>query len=911
MRRLRAILGSLVLSCVLLAPGTSFADDARESTLQRTLPNGLRVFVRRDQRTSLVAITTIYQVGAAQDPDGQRGMAKVISQILPRLETRHIALQDQVRLFQAAGLEWWEPKASASDERTVVSVRVPARARSFALWLEAERMGFMSDGVTGEIVDDGEQEVAKQEEQRRDSAGKRMDAALELAGFGPTSVYAKSLKPPQLAAIDAASVQQRLRSHYTPANAYLVVVGDVDPEATLSEISRYYGRLKGTPVPELLEPPHRVGKEAVRIAGPADAEVAGLAFNSAKFLTQDDLTLDVLARYLGIVLARDLVQADLARGIYTRQISKRLSSAYVLGSVLKPGKTPHEWRALTEAALERVQQGNISSADFESAKASIIASIAAGNDGLLETAVYIGLYARTVNDPDYAPRYFEGYRKVTPAMLSDVARRYLRREQGQLIVGEKTAVSSTSQPDEATGTPPKLTVTLPSQKDDTLWYKPPAVPSATHVALPSIVDDQTSTGERFLFTRRTDAPLVTFRIEVPWKHRLPAWGATQIIRAYTVLPAKGETSLDVKLREIGATLQTSADADSYVALVQAVPERFEQALLLIDQHLRTARFSEGRLEELVQPFREPKRDTIERKAYAWENALTYESAHRYYVPLDANKELAKLTAAKLEAYFRAELPFMRLSIVGDLETFQVRETLERVAKARPRPSKPARQDLYRVAPRPEQRLLLVNDPSAQEIRVTFAFPADSRYGADLARVTALTSLLGYNTVSPSLRSRLRGEGITGDVRMTWMLRPEQNEIRVQVTLKKGQLEAATRALLMHIEALRLGEITPVAVAQARNDADWWLAQKLDSTDGIAQLLQAMNELDATPAAVAKTWRQIGALDKNAMVAAAEEYLQPDKLRVFAYGPVADEAKSVGSQLQTEAHVTNTGETSTP
>ncbi len=68
---------------------------------------------------------------------------------------------------------------------------------------------------------------------------------------------------------------------YTPNNAIVVVVGDVDPEKTFQLVKHYFGRIKPakmTPLKPLIEPPFLTTRK-VTVAVPAKLPMIMMGYN--------------------------------------------------------------------------------------------------------------------------------------------------------------------------------------------------------------------------------------------------------------------------------------------------------------------------------------------------------------------------------------------------------------------------------------------------------------------------------------------------------------------------------------------------------------------------------------------------------------------------------------------------------
>ena len=327
------------LALLLARPsGAQSYDAGNERYQQAKLPNGLRVYLAEDHRVPLVGISISYPVGKTLDPRGAHGTAELVAALLPAIGTRHLPTGAR-DLIQAAGFYPWDVNAVARENQTLVELLVPAGAIELALFLEAERMGFASQGVTTGLVEYQRDELKKAFE-KQDSGVRAANLGEELV-FGPDHPYARFGRAPELDNVDLSALRQRVRRLYNVAGASLSLVGDLDPKQVLPVIERTFGRLHGAANPTVTPP------AAKPRATPAQGELrspsvnAGFvwAWRTPRYLSADDITLDVAARYLAHRLAQRLGTSAKRANAAARQRSLHTSSVFWLYLSTAPGSS--------------------------------------------------------------------------------------------------------------------------------------------------------------------------------------------------------------------------------------------------------------------------------------------------------------------------------------------------------------------------------------------------------------------------------------------------------------------------------------------------------------------------------------------------------------------------------------------
>src|SRR5262249_20080237 len=120
------------------------------------LPNGLRVVLSRDPSVPRVTVCMAYHVGSKNERAGRTGFAHFFEHMMFR-GTKNVPNYDIP--LQEAGAS---SNAFTSEDVTVYFEAVPSNFLERALYLEAERLGFLAKALDQEKFDT-EREVVKNE----------------------------------------------------------------------------------------------------------------------------------------------------------------------------------------------------------------------------------------------------------------------------------------------------------------------------------------------------------------------------------------------------------------------------------------------------------------------------------------------------------------------------------------------------------------------------------------------------------------------------------------------------------------------------------------------------------------------------------------------------------------------------
>ena len=235
----------LLLAPVIFALLTPTAGPAvAADVLRATLKNGLQVVIVRNTLAPVVTTEINYLVGANETPRGFPGMAHAQEHMMFRGSPGLSGAQLTTMVAAMGG------NANADTQQTVTQyfLTVPAADLDIALHLEAVRM----QGILDAEPDWGQERGAIEQEVAQDLSNPRyvFSQRLRAAMFPGTPYEQDALGTREsFEQTTGAMLQDFHRTWYAPNNAILVIVGDVDPNATLALVTRTFESIPARPVP--------------------------------------------------------------------------------------------------------------------------------------------------------------------------------------------------------------------------------------------------------------------------------------------------------------------------------------------------------------------------------------------------------------------------------------------------------------------------------------------------------------------------------------------------------------------------------------------------------------------------------------------------------------------------------------
>ncbi|MFS8064626.1 MAG: M16 family metallopeptidase, partial [Luteimonas sp.] len=237
---------------------------------------------------------------------------------------------------------------------------------------------------------------------------------------------------------------------YVPANAAVVVAGDVDVAQVHELAEKYYGTIPARPAPPRKPrvEPIQVGERRLDVKVPAEQayvalafkvpgiSAAGLSASSATPPDQDALALTVLAEvldgYSGARLDRALTQgvdrvADSVGA--SNGLLGRGPTLFMLDGVPAQGKTAAQVEAALRDQVAQVARDGVSQAELERVKTQWIAGEVYKRDSIFNQARSLGNYWALGLPMDADEQLVQRLRSVTAEQVKAVAAKYFGDDQ--------------------------------------------------------------------------------------------------------------------------------------------------------------------------------------------------------------------------------------------------------------------------------------------------------------------------------------------------------------------------------------------------------------------------------------------------------------------------------------------------
>lgn len=421
------------------APAASAPTATAPGPQQFTLANGMTVIVQPDRRSPTAVQMVWVRVGSMDEVDGTSGVAHVLEHMLFK-GTKSVPAGEFSRRVAALG---GQENAFTMRDATGYYQQIPVGSLEQVMKLESDRFAnnqWPDDEFKREIEVVKEERRLRTEDQPRALLGEQQNAAVFTSSPYRRPVVGWMSDLDSMTPADARAFFQRW---YVPANAVLVVAGDVDVARVRALAEKYYGSIPARAVPERkprTEPAQR-GIRRLEFKAPAEQAYVSLAFRVPQITNVDDANSDawalvvlsaVLDGYAGARLDRALTQgpgrvADSA-GAYAGFVG-RGPQLFMLDGVPAAGKTAETVEAALREQVARVAKDGVGEAELARVKTQWVASETYKRDSVMAQARELGSNWIQGLPLDASERIVARLQAVTAAQVQAVAAKYFGDDQ--------------------------------------------------------------------------------------------------------------------------------------------------------------------------------------------------------------------------------------------------------------------------------------------------------------------------------------------------------------------------------------------------------------------------------------------------------------------------------------------------
>jgi len=607
-----------LLSC------TQKQTDLKVNFEKYTLDNGLEVILHEDRSDPIAAVAVLYHVGSNREEVGKTGFAHLFEHIMFQ-ESQHVGQDQFFKKIQEAG---GTLNGGTSNDFTIYFEIIPNNALELALWLEADRLGFLLSTVTQEAFMN-QQDVVKNEKRQR----------VDNQPYGHTSyVINKNIYPEghpynwqvigsmeDLTNATLDDVRDFYKKWYRPNNATLVVAGDFDVKQTKEWIEKYFAEIESAgqqPDPRpwvvTLDETKRVYHEDNFARSPE----LNMVFPTVQQGTNDAYAL----QFLGLLLAdgkktplyKILVEEEkLAPSVSAFNSSQQVAGVFRVRIRAFPGKNLTDVEKAIHQAFQRFEEEGFSDKDLDRYKARMETQFYNGIASVFTKAYQLAYYNEFYGSPGYIHDDLQRTLAVSKEDVLRVYRKYIKdklyvltsfvpRGQTQLVAGNSILYPVVEEDLAAAPEVVKTEVAareiekIPTSFDRSI--EPPRGPDP-EIHLPTIWQDQLSNGIKIAGIVHDELPLVQFSLTLRGGMVLDdpqKIGVANLISDLMMQGTATKTPIELEdaINELGSTIRMYTTKESIVLQVNCLASKIDETYALVAEILLEPRWDEKEFNRL-------------------------------------------------------------------------------------------------------------------------------------------------------------------------------------------------------------------------------------------------------------------------------------------------------------------------
>lgn len=869
---------------------------------QITLDNGLEVITLEDFSCPIVSVQVWYQVGSKDEKPDRQGYAHMFEHMMFK-GTDRVSEKDHFNLIRKVG---GSCNAYTSFDETAYHETLPADQIELALWLEAERMGFLK---IDQYAFDTERKVVEEELRMGENRPygnvfKKMFAEI----FTEHPYHWTPIgKLAHLRATSVPDLRQFWIDHYIPNNATLIIVGDIEHEKAQSLAKDYFGWIPAGPEPKrvmIKEPlPTKPQKVVIDDENAPAGEVL-LVWRTVPVGHRDEIVLDCLSQILGSGRSSRLYRAmvadtQIAVEAVAWTYNLQQDGVFVAEATLEP--TSQNYDGATKALIEQIQKiktEGVTDEELQKARNQLLKQTVTANLSIERKADMLGIAAVKMGDVSKVNSRLEEIRSVTKEDLQRAANQYLDMSRVFDITIEQNAGMQNTRKDdeEATVTAePELEAPVPG-RTGTIRPKdfPVTAPIAKEIESSfglKYKEAKLSNGLKVMVVSNHEVPFVSVRLGLTqgaWTETKPGTAVMTSSMLTRGTKNHNEAELATAMEQFAVSISGSADMDTATAGMNCLKENLDLGMSLLSEVVLEPTFEQEEFEKLLKQkitglnIQEQNPRYLASKYF---NEILFGSHPYARKPLGSAQDLQQLSVEDLKQWWKthAQPDFATLIFAGDVTKKEAVAFAEKYFGQWG--GVPMQAPVAGSIPKPNATTIYIVDrPGSVQAQISMGQLGITRRQQPDYFVSLLASAYFGGSFHSRLNESVRVErGLTYGARGGYRAWNLAGTFEVSTFTKNESVAETIRVVLEEISEFRTVEPTDSELYDTRSYFVGSFAGRRETPQDIAGDLWLIESQELGKDYFKKLFKALEDADKQTCVELAEKTLDPDSLVIVVVG----------------------------
>ncbi len=587
-----------------------------------TLPNGLTVVLNEDHSDPITALAIYYHVGSSRETPGKTGFAHLFEHMMFQ-RSENVGEDQLFREIQGAG---GTLNGSTSQDRTNYYEVIPKNALEMVLWLESDRMGYLTNTVTKSSLVNQQNVVQNEKRQSVDNAPYGFNREIIAKNLYPERhPYSWTVigKMEDLTNATVEDVNAFHKKFYVPNNATLTISGDIDKDEIKGLIEKYFQEIPvGDPVEERDPMPVTLAS-TIRLYHEdnfAKAPQLTMVFPTTEHYSKNSYALNFLAELLAntkkaplyVELVKDKKYTS---RVYARNSASELSGTFTISVAANPGVNLTDVEKSIFDAFRKFENDSFTEDDLIRIKALYETRFYNSFASVQRKAFQLAEYTMYTGDPGYFKKDLAAIQAVTMDDIKSVYEKYIKDKpfvetsfvpKGQIDLITEGSIDAGIVEEDVTNAAEVVLGDIteePYEKTPTKIdrsVKPPLGPDAT-INLPVVWTSSLSNGMEIWGVEQNELPLVQFMITLDGGHiveELSKAGLANLTASLMNEGTKNKTpeELEDAIGLLGASIRIYSGNEDIMINVSTLKKNFEKTIALVEEMILEPRWDEEQFE---------------------------------------------------------------------------------------------------------------------------------------------------------------------------------------------------------------------------------------------------------------------------------------------------------------------------
>ncbi len=909
------------------------------------LPNGLTLIIHEDHSDPVVHVDVTYHVGSAREEIGKSGFAHFFEHMMFQ-GSDNVGDEQHFKIVTEAG---GTLNGSTNRDRTNYYETVPANQLEKAIWLEADRMGFLLDAVTQKKFEIQRSTVKNERGQNYDNRPYGLQSeyiARNLYPYGHPYSWLTIGYLEDLNRSDVNDLKNFFLRWYGPNNATITVGGDVKPSEVIKLVEKYFGSIPRGPEvqPVRLDP---VVLEKNRYVSYVDnyarASQVRLTYPTVPEYHADAPALALLAQVLGggggfggggrggrggggggnrnSVFYETMIKPQKALQASASNQTSELAGEFSISVTPYPGKSLAEMEKLVDSAFVEFEKRGVTQEDvdkfkvaFESRTINSLASVS----GKVSTLAAFQTFA---GNPNMIKTLFEAYSQLTKEDVIRVYNQYVKNKNhvvmSTLAKGQEALIAAV---DNYTIDTTKYNrpdygyagLKYSKAKDNFKRGTIPGNGPNPVVKVPQFWKKSLPNGIKLIGTENTELPVVTVSISIPGGHLLEANDLSKAGLASFFARMMNEDTkkytaeqFSLELQKIGSSISVSSGTDAITFNVQSLKKNLDKTLALLQERMFNPAFSEEAFSRMKNQTLEAVKQSKSQPAgvaTAVFAKLNYGAGHIMASPESGTEvTIPKINLEDIQNYYNNYMTSVgtKVVVVGDVKEDEI---LTRLTFLNQLPKKKIELPKIDAVPAINKtKVYMVDIPKAAQSEFRVGYVTGLKYDAtgDYYRSYLMNFPLG-GAFNSRINLNLREDkGWTYGARSGFSGDEYTGEFSFSSGIKADATDSALVEVMKELNDYTTNGPTDEEVDFMKNAVGQRDALAYETGLQKAAFIRRILDYDLPANYVEQQIKILKSMTKEQMKALAEKYLHPKKMNILLVGDkqkILEGVKKLGYEI---------------